>query len=131
MPARTSPTLPPHPLALCCHYPVSKYCSASIVVTSTLRVIRTCRNTSINQAFFDKILCNRSCVKRPLKGPKNCGLLTQVNCSENCTFGNLKGQSLDAGGLQTQVVLRAGSTVLNLKLTVSTIHSTESHVETM
>ena len=28
----------PHPLALCCHYPVSKYCSASIVVTSTVRV---------------------------------------------------------------------------------------------
>ena len=28
----------PHPLALCCHYPVSKYCSASVVVTSTVRV---------------------------------------------------------------------------------------------
>ena len=38
MPARTSPTLLPHPLALCCHYPVSKFCSASIVVTSTVRV---------------------------------------------------------------------------------------------
>ena len=41
--ARTSPTLPrrpyiPHPLALCCHYPVSKCPSASIVVTSTVRV---------------------------------------------------------------------------------------------
>ena len=38
VPARTSPTLLPHPLALCCHYPVSKCCSASIVVTSTVRV---------------------------------------------------------------------------------------------
>ena len=38
VPARTSPTLPPHPLALCCHYPVSKCPSASIVATSTLRV---------------------------------------------------------------------------------------------
>ena len=28
----------PHPLALCCHYPVSKCHSASIVVTSTVRV---------------------------------------------------------------------------------------------
>ena len=28
----------PHPLALCCHYPVSKCCSASIVVTGTVRV---------------------------------------------------------------------------------------------
>ena len=38
VPARTSPTLPPHPLALCCNYTVSKCPSASIVVTSTLRV---------------------------------------------------------------------------------------------
>ena len=36
--ARTSPTLPPHPLALCCNYSVSKCRSASIVVTSTVRV---------------------------------------------------------------------------------------------
>ena len=28
----------PHPLALCCHYPVSKCRSASIAVTGTLRV---------------------------------------------------------------------------------------------
>ena len=28
----------PHPLALCCDYPVSKCLSASIVVTSTVRV---------------------------------------------------------------------------------------------
>ena len=27
------------------------------------------------------------------------GLLTQVNYSENCTFGTLKGQSLNTGGL--------------------------------
>ena len=38
MPACISLTLLPHPLALCCHYPVSKYRSVSIVVTSTLRV---------------------------------------------------------------------------------------------
>ena len=38
VPARTSPTLPPHPLALCCNYPVSKCRSASIVATSTVRV---------------------------------------------------------------------------------------------
>ena len=36
--ARTSPTLLPHPLALCCHYSVSKCRSASIAVTGTLRV---------------------------------------------------------------------------------------------
>ena len=36
--ARTSPTLLPHPLALCCHYPVSKCRSASIAVTCTVRV---------------------------------------------------------------------------------------------
>ena len=38
VPARTLPILLPHPLALCCHYPVSKCCSASIVATSTVRV---------------------------------------------------------------------------------------------
>ena len=38
VPARTSPTLLPHPLALCCHYPVSKCRSAWIAVTGTLRV---------------------------------------------------------------------------------------------
>ena len=38
VPARTSLTLLPHPLALCCHYPVSKCRSASIAVTGTVRV---------------------------------------------------------------------------------------------
>ena len=38
VPAHTSLTLLPHPLALCCHYLVSKCCSASIVVTGTVRV---------------------------------------------------------------------------------------------
>ena len=33
----------PHPLALCCHYPVSKCRSASIAVTGTLRV-NLCRS---------------------------------------------------------------------------------------
>ena len=36
VPART-PYFP-HPLALCCHYPVSKCPSASIVATGTVRV---------------------------------------------------------------------------------------------
>ena len=38
VPARTSPTLLPHPLALYCRYPVSKCRSASIVVIGTVRV---------------------------------------------------------------------------------------------
>ena len=38
MPACTSSTLHPHPLPLCCNYPVYKCPSASIAVTSTLRV---------------------------------------------------------------------------------------------
>ena len=38
VPARTSQTLLPHPLALCCHYPVSKCPSSSIAVTGTVRV---------------------------------------------------------------------------------------------
>ena len=39
----------PHPLALCCNYPVSKCPSASIVATSTLRVKvmqLACRDTN-------------------------------------------------------------------------------------
>ena len=38
VPARTSPTLLPHPLALCCRYPVSKCRNASIAMIGTLRV---------------------------------------------------------------------------------------------
>ena len=38
VPARTCRPYLPHPLALCCNYPVSKCPSASIVATSTLRV---------------------------------------------------------------------------------------------
>ena len=38
VPAHTWPTLLPHPLALCCNYPVSKRHSASIVATSTVRI---------------------------------------------------------------------------------------------
>ena len=56
VPARTSPTLLPHPLALCCHYPVSKCCSASIAVTGTLRVNerrvpKTCKNKPVYCCF--------------------------------------------------------------------------------
>ena len=36
--ARTSSTLHPHPLPLCCNYRAYKRPSVSIVVTSTLRV---------------------------------------------------------------------------------------------
>ena len=39
VPARTSPTLLPPSLALCCRYPVSKCRSASIAVTGTVRVM--------------------------------------------------------------------------------------------
>ena len=52
VPARTSPTLLPHPLALCCHYPVSKCRSASIAVTGTLRVKNTL--TTRNGHFTSK-----------------------------------------------------------------------------
>ena len=45
---------------------------------------------------------SQTCLKRVLKGPKKCGLLTWVNCCENCAFGSLslKGQSLNTGGLK-------------------------------
>ena len=57
---------------------------------------------------------SRTCFKRLLKGPKNCGqlwflktggLLTQVNYSENCTVGTMKGRfqhrlSVNAGCLK-------------------------------
>ena len=58
---------------------------------------------------FHKFLCNslycvtiysQACRKRPLKGPKKCGLLTQVNYSAKWTFGGLKGQSPNTGGLK-------------------------------
>ena len=44
-------------------------------------------------------------------GLKTGGLLAQVNHSEKCAFGCLKGRFLNTGGLYTQVVLMAGSTV--------------------
>ena len=56
VPARTSLTLLPHPLALCCHYPVSKCCSASIVVTGTVRVNDTPKGHQLsdkNISFLD------------------------------------------------------------------------------
>ena len=58
VPARTSPTLLPHPLALCCDYAVSKCPSASIVVTSTVRVnvesefIKSCNVSYIIVVYF-------------------------------------------------------------------------------
>ena len=46
VPARTSPTLLPHPLALCCNYPLLKCLSASIIIASTLRV------NQVNSSFI-------------------------------------------------------------------------------
>ena len=40
------------------------------------------------------------------------GLLTQVNYSENCTFGTLKGRFFNIGGLYRQMVLGTSSTVI-------------------
>ena len=47
VPARTSPTLLPPSPRTCCNYPVSKCLSASIVVTSTLRVKRVHESTML------------------------------------------------------------------------------------
>ena len=58
VPARPSPTLPPHPLALCCNYPVSKRPSASIVVTSTLRVINIWPANHLILSPVNYPLCN-------------------------------------------------------------------------
>ena len=55
VPARTSPTLLPHPLALCCHCPVSKCRSASIVVTSTVR-------DNIVLQYYDTLYHDLDCV---------------------------------------------------------------------
>ena len=64
VPARTSPTLLPHPLALCCHYPVSKCRSASIVVTGTLRVKCKAVNKHINKTYVhNKFLWANKCIQ--------------------------------------------------------------------
>ena len=46
------------------------------------------------------IVYSQTCLKRPLKGPKKCGNLTQVNYSEKCAFRGLKERSLNTGGLK-------------------------------
>ena len=56
VPARTSLTLLPHPLALCCHYPVSKCRSASIAVTGTIRVNLQLWIESLRPCQFANIL---------------------------------------------------------------------------
>ena len=71
------------------------------------------------------------CVTRLLKGPTKCGLirqvditLSQVNCSENCTFGTLKGLSyrwsLNAGGLKERLdcIVKWLMCLVHLTLTV-------------
>ena len=55
VPARTSPTLLPHPLALCCHYPASN-CQSASIVTGTVRV-----NEKMGA---DKAQCNRTLLTR-------------------------------------------------------------------
>ena len=47
----------PHPLTLCCHYPVSKCCSASIVVTSTVRVKRTIIHAHVSYNIMCSCVC--------------------------------------------------------------------------
>ena len=57
--ARTSPTLLPYPLALCCNYPVSKCPSASIVVTSTVRVKHITDNIASRNLILQDIIPDR------------------------------------------------------------------------
>ena len=45
VPARFRRPYFPHPLALCCHYPVSKCRSASTAMTGTVRVKKICDRT--------------------------------------------------------------------------------------
>ena len=56
MPARTSPTLHLHPLPQCCNLPVSESPSASIVVTSTLRVNGIMNQLSAHMASVERDL---------------------------------------------------------------------------
>ena len=46
-----------------------------------------------------------------LWSPKTCGLLPQVNYSERCEFGGLKGRSLNTDGFNPSRLIRTGSTV--------------------
>ena len=80
VPARTSPTLLPHPLALCCDYPVSKCLSASIVVTSTVRV-KCCSVICVVAAYIYSI--NSLSRYRYLSFPAN-----YPNCSYHSTKKN-------------------------------------------
>ena len=49
----------PHPLPLCCNYPVLTYPSASIVVTSTLRVKSSNQNAHCNKISITNVLRGR------------------------------------------------------------------------
>ena len=53
---------------------------------------------------------SQTCLKRPLKGPKKCGLITQVNYTEKCTFVGSK------RAVSTQVVLRTDLIVLEKEI---------------
>ena len=65
VPAHTSPTLLPHPLALCCNYPVSKCFSASIIVTSTVRVKAYACNNMMHLLRHVGLLCYILCKGTP------------------------------------------------------------------
>ena len=77
VPARTSPTLLPHPLALCCHYPVSKYRSASIVMTSTVRVKKGEYADSVN-IKYDRAECGRPLFLRAIDTAYKCMHVTEL-----------------------------------------------------
>ena len=70
----------PHPLALCCHYPVSKCCSASIVVTGTVRVNPPDELYCILQTLVE-------CSKHGSSFTHN-GLLAHCNMMYPCRYTN-------------------------------------------
>ena len=77
VPARTSPTLLPHPLALCCHYPVSKYGSASIVATGDLRV--KCHSGQTRRRIVPLVLPDTDIV--PIRKISCCNLIRKQSVS--------------------------------------------------
>ena len=84
VPARTSPTLLPHPLALCYHYPVSKCRSASIVVTGTVRVNGiVCMSIHTNLRLRNR---NPSGKNKNIKTIKREHFNHQADCPSLCTL---------------------------------------------
>ena len=79
VPARTSPTLLPHPLALCCHYPVSKCRSASIAVTGTVRVKERGIIHSTHDCYHEPTQIRTRSTRRAQTSSKAIGSLTLKN----------------------------------------------------